>query len=256
MKKDLKNKEKKRSKKEDILYDIEKYRSEFDIVYILDKSGSMSGTETTTINGFNDYINEEKRKLRITFDKYQSSFMREYEKARKKGYLIDPYNLCVPNVSLVLFDDYMHYVYRDKSLLEISNLEYNDYRPSGSTALLDTIGAVINDLDDKNSNKAIIMITTDGYENSSYKYSRSDIDKLIKSHDNYTVVYIGAEIDSFKEARSIGIEDDYIVNYSKEVECEKIKSNCLNSLTEDVCKCKKNNKWKEDLEIYMEKNKD
>lgn len=229
------------------------YYMPLDIVYILDKSGSMSGTEKTTVNGFNDYIKEEQRK----YKKVMNIFHKTLNDAYKQGILVDPMIPIEPTVSLVLFDNDYHYVFKDKRLLDIKRLDYEDYRPSGSTALLDTIGNVILDLDKKKSNKAIIMITTDGYENSSMEFTREKIKDMIKTHDNYTVVYIGADIDSYMEARSIGIKDELIANYAKNEECERMKSRSLNNLTECVCFSESiDNSWKEDLDKFIEKNKD
>ena len=112
------------------------YYNELDIVYILDKSGSMNGTEKTTVNGFNDYIREEQRK----FKKVMNIFHKTLNDAYKQGILLDPMIPIEPTVSLVLFDNDYHYVFKDKRLLDIKRLDYEDYRPSGSTALLDTIG--------------------------------------------------------------------------------------------------------------------
>lgn len=248
MQKEFKNRRINRKEK-----DNRSYYMPLDIVYILDKSGSMSGTEKTTVNGFNDYIKEEQRK----FKKEMNKITKAHNDADKQGILI--YTTCpiVPRVSLVLFDNDYHYVFKDKRLLDIKRLDYEDYRPSGSTALLDTIGNVILDLDKKKSNKAIIMITTDGYENSSLEFSRAKVKEMIKNHDNYTVVYIGADIDSYMEARSIGIKDELIANYAKNEECERMKSRSLNNLTECVCFSESiDNSWKEDLDKFIEKNKD
>lgn len=157
---------------------------EMDLVFVLDKSGSMFDLVEDTIGGFNSFIKKEKQRGKKT---------------------------CV---TLVLFDDEYHILYTRKPIDEVEMLTDNEYFASGCTALLDAVGRTILSLDKEVSNKVMFVITTDGLENSSREFSRSDVKKLIKNHD-WEFLFIGADIDSYEEAHNIGIPSTRAANYEK-----------------------------------------
>ena len=157
--------------------------NEMDVVFLLDRSGSMGGTEKDTIGGYNSYIDSQRGK-----------------------------NV---KVTTILFDDKYEILHNREDIDSIKKLTNKDYYVRGCTALLDAIGKTIREMEDKNPNKVIFIITTDGYENASTKYNKSQIKELISVHKNWKFMYIGADIDSYSEGRSLGIKDEFIANYKK-----------------------------------------
>ena len=155
-----------------------------DIVFVIDRSGSMTGSESDTIGGFNSFIEREKKKELDT------------------------------RVTVVLFDDRYEVLYTRKPIYEVSKLTEKEYWVRGSTALFDAIGKTINTLNHEIDNKVLFVIMTDGMENSSREYSKEQIRSLIKSH-NWEFIFIGADIDSYAEARNIGIRKTRVANYKK-----------------------------------------
>ena len=162
----------------------EKNEVEMDLVFVLDKSGSMFDVVDDTIGGFNSFIKKEKESGKKT---------------------------CV---TLVLFDDEYHILYTRKPIDEVELLTDNEYFASGCTALLDAVGRTILSLDKEVSNKVMFVITTDGLENSSIEFSRSDVKQLIEDHD-WEFLFIGADIDSYAEAASLGIPRTRSANFTK-----------------------------------------
>lgn len=157
--------------------------NEMDVVFLLDRSGSMGGIEKDTIGGYNSYIDSQRGK-----------------------------NV---KVTTVLFDDKYEILHNREDIDSIKKLTNKDYYVRGCTALLDAIGKTIREMEDKNPNKVIFIITTDGYENASTKYNKSQIKELISVHKDWKFMYIGADIDSYSEGRSLGIKDEFIANYKK-----------------------------------------
>ena len=162
---------------------IKKEEKVTDIVFLLDRSGSMYGSEEDTIGGFNSYI--EKMKVHDA------------------------------KVTTVLFDDRYQVLHDGINIKDIKPLTRNEYFTGGCTALLDAIGKTITRIDNNGCGKVIFIITTDGLENASTEYSKATIKKMIKNHKNYEFIYIGAGIDSFAEGGSIGISKSNIANFSK-----------------------------------------
>lgn len=157
--------------------------NEMDVVFLLDRSGSMGGIEKDTIGGYNSYIDSQRGK-----------------------------NV---KVTTILFDDKYEVLHNREDVDSIKKLTNKDYYVRGCTALLDAIGKTIREMEDKNPNKVIFIITTDGYENASTKYNKSQIKELISVHKDWKFMYIGADIDSYSEGRSLGIKDEFIANYKK-----------------------------------------
>ena len=158
-----------------------------DLIFVMDRSGSMSGSEADTIGGFNSYI----------------------EREMKNG--------LNTRVTTVLFDDHYEMLYKRKPINEVKKLTDKEYWVRGCTALLDAIGKTINTLDRETDNKVLFVIMTDGMENASKEYSKDQIRRMIESH-NWEFIFIGADIDSYSEAGSIGIKKSRIANYRKSKE--------------------------------------
>lgn len=155
-----------------------------DLVFILDKSGSMYDLVDDTIGGFNSYI--------------------EKEKGKDEKIL----------VTLVLFDTEYTVLYSRKPIDEVGKLTREQYFVGGCTALYDAIGRTIVSLDREVNNKVLFVITTDGLENSSRKFSKNQVKELIQGHE-WEFLFIGADIDSYAEALTLGIDEDHAANYQR-----------------------------------------
>lgn len=165
-----------------------------EIVFILDRSGSMCGLEKETIGGFNSTI----------------------EKQRNEAG--DAY------VSTVLFDGQMEVLHDRVPIREIPPLTTKEYFARGCTALLDAIGNAIHHIgnvhkyarEEDRPEKTIVIITTDGYENASRKYSPEKVKMMIerqKSKYGWEFLFLGANIDAIQTARSFGIDENHSANY-------------------------------------------
>ena len=157
-----------------------------EIIFLLDRSGSMSGLEADTIGGFNSFI--------------------ERQKELGGNALI----------TTVLFDDRYEILWDGKNICDIK-LSSKEYYVRGSTALLDAIGKTILDVSYRISrkekierpNNVIFVITTDGMENSSKEFTYEKIKSLIlhqQKLNNWSFIFLGANIDVIKEASELGID--------------------------------------------------
>ena len=157
---------------------------DLDLIFVIDKSGSMWGSEEDTMGGFNAFIEKEKNKEFNT------------------------------KVTTILFNDGYEVLYERKAIEDVDELTSREYFVGGSTALLDAIGRTITSLNHKIENKALFVVMTDGMENSSVEYSKKQIKNRISSH-SWEFIFIGADIDSYNEAGSIGFKKSRIANYEK-----------------------------------------
>ena len=165
-----------------------------ELVFILDRSGSMSGLEGDTIGGFNSMIEEQKEKDGACY------------------------------VTTILFNDRSLTIHDRIPLTEVPKMTRDDYRVCGCTALIDAIGAAIEhtEMIHKYVRKedvpahTLFMITTDGLENASTKYSSKEVKRMIeqkKEKEGWEFVFIGANIDAVETARHFGIQEDRVANY-------------------------------------------
>lgn len=155
-----------------------------DVVFLIDRSGSMYDSVCDTIGGFNSYLDSLKDKENV-------------------------------KVTTILFDNEYEVLYDRVDINNVKYLTEKDYYVRGSTALYDAIGKTINSLAAKIKNKVLFIITTDGYENSSLEYNKDRVKKMIEKHKSWEFIYLGASIDSYKEGAAIGIRKDNISNYTK-----------------------------------------
>jgi len=165
-----------------------------EVLFLLDRSGSMSGLEQETINGFNSFLEK------------QNSFSGETK------------------VTCVLFDDLYEVLWKSKNSKEIT-LTGEEYFVRGSTALLDAIGKTIVDTGHRLANtsesnrpgKVIMVITTDGMENASSEFNYSKIKELIKHQEakyNWEFIFLGANINVEKETMKLGIKKKNAYTYT------------------------------------------
>ena len=182
-----------------------------DIIFVLDRSGSMGIVREATVKGYND-------------------FLKKYKMGTDKVY-----------VTTVLFDDEYEVLDMRKNINEVKNLTNKTYYTRGCTALMDAIGKTINLVAKKvaECEKVIFVIITDGMENASREYNKDSVKKLIGEHNNFEFVFMGANIDSYAEAGSIGIKRKNIANFSQREEnmdkLFKCASMYIDNNVEDFC---------------------
>ena len=170
-----------------------------ELVFILDRSGSMSGLESDTIGGFNAMIEKQKK---------------------QDG---DCY------VSTVLFDNESKVLHDRIKLADIPKMTDEDYTVGGCTALIDAIGGAIHHIGNIHKYArpedvpahTMFVITTDGMENASHRYSSEEVKKMIerqKTKYGWEFLFIGANIDAVETAKHFGIDRDRAVNYHADKE--------------------------------------
>ena len=186
-----------------------------EIIFILDKSGSMSGLEKDTIGGFNSLIEKQKK---------------------EQGEAL---------ISTVLFSDSSQVIHNRININDIPLLTSNEYYVSGCTALLDALGNSINYIIKKHKEinidevpeKTLFVITTDGYENASKEYTYSKIKSMIKDVKekyNWEFIFLGANIDAVREASKFGIDEENAVNYNCDTIGVEINYKCLDEAISSV----------------------
>lgn len=158
------------------------------IIFVIDESGSMQGTESDVIGGFNSFIEEQRTK--------------SYGKV---------------DVTLYKFNNECSRIFNNLPLEKIRPLDNRDYSPGGLTALYDTIGTAIDKAEKHNSilkqryklDMVMMVIITDGQENASREYSAHTVKQLIEKHErseSWQFIYLGADLNSFSDADDLGIK--------------------------------------------------
>ena len=165
-----------------------------EIVFILDRSGSMSGLEADTIGGYNSLIEKQK-------------------KEEGEAY-----------ISTVLFDDECEVLHDRVPLSDIRPMTDKEYYVRGCTALLDAVGGAIHHIgnvhkyarEEDRPEKTLFIITTDGQENSSKHYTYEKVKHMVerqKEKFGWEFLFLGANIDAVAEAKRFGIREDRAANY-------------------------------------------
>ena len=165
-----------------------------ELVFILDRSGSMAGLEADTIGGFNAMIEKQRNEPGEAF------------------------------VSTVLFDHCSEVIHDRVSLSKLPKLTEKDYYVRGCTALLDAVGSAISHIgnvhkyarEEDRPEKTLFVITTDGMENASRRYGYDQVRQLItRQQEKYgwEFLFLGANIDAAREAARFGIREERAANY-------------------------------------------
>lgn len=198
-----------------------------ELVFVIDKSGSMSGLENETIKGFNELLNKQKK---------------QKDKAL---------------ITTILFNTTMQFINERKDINEVKEITLNDYRVGGCTALLDAIGNAINYIlnnqinDKENEYNNMVVIITDGLENSSLEFSYEKINSLInkKQKEDWQFIFLGANIDVIKEANKMGIASDNAVSYNNDEKGVKLNYEAISLAISDVRSNKKlSKKWRSEID--------
>ena len=189
-----------------------------ELVFILDRSGSMSGLESDTIGGFNSMIEKQKKQEGLCF------------------------------VSTVLFDNESKVLHDRVKLTDIPKMTDKDYTVRGCTALIDAIGGAIHHIGNIHKyarpedvpEHTMFVITTDGQENASHLYTSEQVKKMIerqKEKYGWEFLFIGANIDAVETAARYGIDEDRAVNYNADGKGTQI---LYESVAKAVCNVREN----------------
>lgn len=201
-----------------------------EIIFILDRSGSMHGLEDDTIGGFNSFIEQQKKEEGEAF------------------------------ITTILFDDQLKIIHDRENIKNIRKMTRKDYYVGGCTALLDTVGYAIKKAIQvqkklpvhQKSDHVLFVITTDGYENASCEYTYSQINKLIKyqqKHYDWEFLFLGARIDAIKEASKLGIDEARAVRFYEDSDGIEESYNAVSNFTTQMRASKRNNhEWKQNVE--------
>ena len=179
-----------------------------ELIFILDRSGSMSGLESDTIGGFNATISDQKK--------------------------IDGET----RVTTILFDNFFEVLHDRINLQDIAPLTEQDYFVRGSTALYDAVALGIRKIanvqkqtrKEGRADKVIMVITTDGYENASRDTNAAMLHKMIDDckKDGWEFLFLGADIDAQAAAGSIGIDSNRAANFVKDSQGVRVQYDSLN----------------------------
>ena len=206
-----------------------------EIVFILDRSGSMSGLEADTIGGFNSMIEKQKR---------------------AEGEAL---------VSTVLFDNISEVIHDRVSVQDITPMTDKEYTVRGCTALLDAIGGAIHHIGNVHKyaraedvpEHTMFVITTDGMENASRRYDSKKVKKMIehqKEKYGWEFLFLGANIDAVETAKHFGISEDRAVNYHSDSEGTQLNYEVLSEAICAVrCSAPLGADWKKKIDEDYEK---
>ncbi len=205
-----------------------------EMVFILDRSGSMAGLEDDTIGGFN-------------------AMVRKQQKEEGKALL-----------SAVLFSDRSNVIYDRVDIEKVEPMNDRQYQVGGCTALLDAVGEAIRHIrnvhkyarEEDRPAKTVFVITTDGMENASREYDYKKVSSMIREQQEkgWEFLFLGANIDAVAAARDLGIREDMAVEYEADSEGTELNfevvSGAIGSLRRrEVLDAS----WKADIEEYHTK---
>jgi len=180
-----------------------------EIIFILDRSGSMSGLESDTIGGYNSLLEKQKTNP-------------------GKAY-----------ISTILFNTYSEVIHDRLDIHNVPLMSEKDYSAQGCTALLDAIGGAIKHVgnihkyarEEDRPNNTLFIITTDGMENSSRYYNYENVKNLIevqKERYGWEFIFLGANIDAIEVASRFGISKERAANYNADSEGTELNFKIMN----------------------------
>lgn len=186
-----------------------------ELVFIIDRSGSMTGLEQKTINGFNAMLKEQKSvkgKCRVT---------------------------------TVLFNHQIQILHQHQPIKTVKPLTVRDYHPSGCTALLDAVGSQVSaryldrslGLNKNDCDQVIFVIITDGEENSSSEYSLEKVQSLVKKVQkdySWDFIFLGANLDAVAAAGNIGIDAPCAANFVADEQGTEICYSAVNQTVSNI----------------------
>jgi len=210
-----------------------------ELVFILDRSGSMSGFESDTIGGFNSVLEKQKKEDGKCF------------------------------VTTVLFDNDLQLLHDRVDIADMKPMTEKDYSVRGCTALMDAVGKTIRHIakihryarPEDVPEKTMFVITTDGYENASRAFSSDEVKRMVrheKEKYGWEFIFLGADIDAVETAAKMGIESDRAANYRKDRRGNAVMYESVSDAI-SMARCAKplGVKWKERVdEDYLNRNED
>ena len=206
-----------------------------ELVFILDRSGSMSGLEQDTIGGFNAMIDKQRK---------------------EPGDAV---------VSTVLFDSRAEVIHDRVPLDRVPRMTDREYAVRGCTALLDAVGGAIHHIGNVHKyarpedrpKKTLFVITTDGMENASHRYDYARVRGMIerqKEKYGWEFLFLGANIDAAAEAKRFGISEDRAANYRCDAEGTALNFDVIADAVCSVRKgCALDESWKSRIDADYEK---
>ena len=207
-----------------------------EMVFILDRSGSMGGLESDTIGGFNSMLKKQREEKGEAF------------------------------VTTVLFDGVVETLHDRIPIADVPEMTEKEYFVRGCTALLDAIGSTVCHIEkihryvrkEDVPGSVVFVITTDGFENASREFTAEKIKKLIerKKEEGWEFLFIGANIDAVTTASAIGIECDRAVDYRADSKGTKVLYATVGSTITKMRKCAKiNDDWSAEIRADYESRK-
>ena len=202
-----------------------------EIVFILDRSGSMAGLESDTIGGFNSMLNKQRK---------------------EEGEAL---------VSTVLFDDRTEVIHDRESIESIAPITEKEYYVRGCTALLDAVGGAIHHIgnvhkyarDEDVPERTLFIITTDGMENASREYSYAKVKQMIerqKKRYGWEFLFLGANIDAEEVGARMGIDRDHSAEFTNDCAGTRVNYDVMSDVVSFVRGCAKpiGAAWKKEIE--------
>lgn len=208
-----------------------------ELVFILDRSGSMHGLESDTIGGFNSMLDKQRR---------------------EPGEAL---------VSTVLFDDRIEVLHDRVKLREVPPMTEKEYCVRGATALLDAVGGAVSHIGaihryarpEDVPEHTLFVIITDGLENASRRYSARRVKELIrerKERNGWEFLFLGANIDAVETAGTLGIDPDRAANYCSDSEGTALNYEAVGrAVTAVRCSAPLDGHWKDDVEKNFRRRK-